>query len=94
SDTAGDVSSASHDMHQHAKDTGTIASQISSAVQELAQGASDQAEAVYSGSEKLTHMTGSIDQIGESVKRTQTAVFETDSAVLAGYETAERQAKL
>ncbi|MCC3378877.1 methyl-accepting chemotaxis protein [Paenibacillus farraposensis] len=93
-DTAADVSSASHDMHQHAKDTGTIASQISSAVQELAQGASDQAEAVYSGSEKLTHMTDSINQIGESVKRTQTAVFETDSAVLAGYETAERQAKL
>lgn len=93
-DTAADVSSASHDMHQHAKNTGTIASQISSAVQELAQGASDQAEAVYSGSEKLTHMTGSINQIGESVKRTQTAVLETDSAVLAGYETAERQAKL
>ncbi|MGW8959604.1 methyl-accepting chemotaxis protein [Paenibacillus sp. NPDC055715] len=93
-DTAGEVSSASHDMHQYAKDTGTIASQISSAVQELAQGASDQAEAVYSGSEKLSHMTGSIDQIGESVKRTQTAVLETDSAVLVGYETAERQAKL
>ncbi|WP_025718632.1 methyl-accepting chemotaxis protein [Paenibacillus sp. 1-18] len=93
-DTAADVSSASHDMHQHAKDTGTIASQISSAVQELAQGASDQAEAVYSGSEKLTHMTDSINLIGESVKRTQSAVFETDAAVLAGYETAERQAKL
>lgn len=93
-ETAADVSSASHDMHQHAKNTGTIASQISSAVQELAQGASDQAEAVYSGSEKLTHMTGSINQIGESVKRTQTAVLETDSAVLAGYETAERQAEL
>jgi methyl-accepting chemotaxis protein len=93
-DTAADVSSASHDMHQHAKDTGTIASQIASAVQELAQGASDQAEAVYSGSEKLTHMTDSINLIGERVNRTQTAVFETDSAVLAGYETAERQAKL
>lgn len=62
------VDSASKDMSDHSRKTGDIAEQVSTSMQELAKGAGDQAESVQTGTNTVSGMTDSIENISKSVE--------------------------
>lgn len=94
SDSAVAVDSTSKDVHDHAGKTGSIAEQISTAVEELANGAAEQASSVYSGAEMVAGMTKSVDRISENVEKTVQMIGEANEAMREGVEVVVNQVDL
>lgn len=93
-DSASTMDTTSKNMHSHASDSGKIAEQISTAVEELAKGATDQAESVFRGAEMVTEMTGSVQRISQNVERTVQMIDQVNEAVHDGFSTIVNQVEL
>ncbi|MNS46691.1 Methyl-accepting chemotaxis protein McpB [compost metagenome] len=93
-DSASIMDTTSKNMHSHASDSGKIAEQISTAVEELAKGATDQAESVFRGAEMVTEMTGSVQRISQNVERTVQMIDQVNEAVHDGFSTIVNQVEL
>lgn len=93
-DSAVLIDSTSKNMHLHASDSGQIAEQISTAVEELAKGATDQAESVFAGAEMVAEMTHSVQRISQNVERTVQMIEQVNEAVRDGFKTIMNQSEL
>ncbi|WP_404316966.1 methyl-accepting chemotaxis protein [Bacillus lumedeiriae] len=93
-DSAALVDSTSQHVHHYAENTGRIAEQISTAVEELANGSAEQAQSVHSGSEMVAGMTQSVYSISENVEKTVHMIDEADEAVKHGVDIVINQIEL
>ncbi|KAB7705311.1 HAMP domain-containing protein [Bacillus aerolatus] len=93
-DSAVIVDSTSQNVYNHAENTGRIAEQISTAVEELANGSAEQAQSVHSGSEMVAGMTESVHSISQNVEQTVHMIDEANHAMKNGVEIVVNQVDL
>ncbi|WP_172255435.1 methyl-accepting chemotaxis protein [Saccharibacillus deserti] len=92
--SARQVLESSRAMSQDASGSNDIASQISMVIGEIARGATDQAESIQSGAERVSDMNETIRQIYKQTDRARSAAGDVDGAMSGGEAAFTRQTVL
>ncbi|OKL36823.1 methyl-accepting chemotaxis protein [Domibacillus mangrovi] len=91
SNAADTVNTTTKEVSQYADNTGFIAEQISAGIEELAKGAADQADSIYSGAEMTEGMMQSSTHISRNVEETVLQIEEANNAMQRGMSTVANQ---
>lgn len=88
------VNSISKETFDYADRTGKVTEQIAVTIEELAKGASEQADSVYSGAAMIEETSQFIARISENVDKTALMIDEANQAMLQGLGTVNHQVEL
>ncbi|MDQ1235518.1 methyl-accepting chemotaxis protein [Paenibacillus sp. SORGH_AS306] len=88
------VNQASTEMYRNATNSGDIAGQISTVIEEIARGAGDQAESIQSGAEMVMDMTGSLEKVAASANQASHMISEVNDAMQRGTQAISQQTSL
>ena len=91
SQSAHGVNTASHEMYNNASNSGDIAEQISTVIEEIARGAVEQAESIQSGAEMVMTMTDSLETVAASAEQAAHMITEVNAAMDRGTQAIAQQ---
>lgn len=94
SQSAHGVNTASSEMYRNASNSGDIAGQISTVIEEIARGAVEQAESIQSGAEMVMTMTDSLDKVSSSAEQAAHMITQVNEAMNRGTEAISQQTAL
>ncbi len=94
SQSAHGVNTASHEMYNNASNSGDIAGQISTVIEEIARGAVEQAESIQSGAEMVMTMTDSLETVAASADQAAHMIKEVNEAMDRGTQAIAQQTML
>ncbi len=94
SDSAVNVNDASREMYKHAANSGDIARQISTVIEEIARGANEQAESIQGGAELVSDMTSSLEQVSRRAGEASGMIDQVNEAMTRGTDAISRQSGL
>ncbi|WP_342566009.1 methyl-accepting chemotaxis protein [Paenibacillus sp. FSL R7-0345] len=88
------VQNSSRDMYKDALGSNEIAGQISAVIDDIANGASEQAESIQSGAEMVADINEVIDQIVDEVQHASANILDVNQAMESGVGAVSRQNEL
>lgn len=88
------VNTASNEMYNNAANSGDIAGQISTVIEEIARGAGDQAESIQSGAEMVTNITDSLEKVAASADQASHMITQVNDAMQRGTQAISQQTSL
>ncbi len=91
SHSATNVNDASREMYKHAANSGDIARQISTVIEEIARGANEQAESIQGGAELVSDMTSSLEQVSRRAGEASGMIDQVNEAMTRGTDAINRQ---
>ncbi len=94
SNSAVNVNDASREMYKHAANSGDIARQISTVIEEIARGAGEQAESIQGGAELVSDMTSSLEQVSSRAGEASGMIDQVNAAMTRGTDAISRQSGL
>ncbi|WPP42348.1 methyl-accepting chemotaxis protein [Paenibacillus hunanensis] len=94
SNSAVNVNDASRNMYKNASNSGDIAHQISTVIEEIARGANEQAESIQGGAELVSDMTSSLEQVSSRAGEASGMIEQVNDAMTRGTDAISRQSGL
>nr|WP_322906816.1 methyl-accepting chemotaxis protein [Paenibacillus sp. SGZ-1009] len=91
SHSAANVNDASVEMYKHAANSGDIARQISTVIEEIARGANEQAESIQGGAALVAEMTSSLEHVSSHAGAASGMIDQVNEAMTRGTDAITRQ---
>ncbi|WP_416235485.1 methyl-accepting chemotaxis protein [Paenibacillus campi] len=91
SHSAANVNDASVEMYKHAANSGDIARQISTVIEEIARGANEQAESIQGGAALVAEMTSSLEHVSSHAGAASGMIDQVNEAMTRGTDAMTRQ---